>query len=443
MRSGFKAVLVQAATGTGKTVVAADMLKTAAERGFPSWFINHRRELIKNSLATFANVGVDAGVISSGFPRNDRALVQICSIQTLLRCFESLPQPRFVIWDECHHLDAGSWAKIYHHLPDAFHVGFSATPIRLDGSSLAKYFQAMVRSPDVVWLQRRGILSKYRHLAPSDLDLSGVRARMGDYVRADLVAAIERHKLTENCVKAYQRFADGRRAVIFAPSIENSERAVELFRRAGITAEHVDGNSATEHRDAAIARFERGETLVLSNVDLFGEGFNVPQIEAVIMLRATLSVGLFLQMIGRCLRPSPGKADAVVIDMVGNWRRHGLASENRRWTLDPAPRRKPAPRTDLWVCESCKVVNPERAYCEACGVPPKPSAKRKSDVDLWLQLTSTPGLADELRRKSYAEVSAWADTPEKIRLVAMVRNFARGWAWHRIRELTVASGGLT
>jgi superfamily II DNA or RNA helicase len=153
----------------------------------------------------------------------------------------------------------------------------------------------MVYGPAVRMLQRRGHLSPCRHLAPrSSLDLSGVRTRLGDYRRDDLSAAVDRSSIDDEGVGAYLRFARGKRALVFATSIAQSERVVDAFQRAGIPAEHVDGKTPAAERDAAIAKFERGETLVLSNVELFGEGFDVPGIEAVIMLRPTKSLPLFL-----------------------------------------------------------------------------------------------------------------------------------------------------
>ncbi|MBR1237659.1 DEAD/DEAH box helicase [Bradyrhizobium sp. AUGA SZCCT0182] len=441
LRQGYKRVGVEAPTGTGKTVVAASMLGSAAERGFRSWFICHRRELLKGASSKFAAVNVDHGLIASGLRANPWPLVQVCSISTLLRCYEHLEKPRFVIWDEAHHLSARSWSQIHAYLPDAFHIGLSATWIRRDGAGLDQHFQVLVRSPDFDWFKRRGILVPYRHLAPNEMDLTGVRTRMGDYVRGELAAVGERYRIDQAAVTAYRKHVAGKRTIVFAVCVEESEKVVTCFRAAGISAEHVDAKTGETERDAIIERFARGETAVLSNVDLFGEGFDLPAVEAVLMLRGTQSLSLHLQQIGRCLRPSPGKTCATVIDLVGNWRRHGLASEARQWSLEARPRTIGTMRNDLWRCEACTAVNASGPSCEACGAPPRPPAKRRSDVDLWCELVGDPELLKEIRGMSHYQLLAWADNERHARMAAIVKGWKPGWAFHHLRERRAQSSG--
>jgi superfamily II DNA or RNA helicase len=431
-RAGDRRVLVQAPTGSGKTVIVSRMMASAASRNFPSYFVVHRRELLAQASRAFCANGVRHGIIATGIAGDPKPLIQIATVTALARQRDNLRPPRFVCWDETHHLPAPGWSSLQDVFADAFQIGLTATPIRLDGQGLRNHFDAMVCGPSVRWLQKRGFLARCHHFAPSVIDLTGVRTRMGDFVRSDLTAAVKRSSIDADAVKAYLRFAQGKRSVVFATSIDHSETVVAAFRAAGIAAEHVDGATSAVERDAAIARFTRGDTQVLSNVDLFGEGFDVPAIECVILLRATQSVGLYLQMIGRALRPAPGKSHAIVIDLVGNYRRHGLVEEDREWSLD-APPQKAKDRDDLLVCAACDGVAIHYKFCSVCGAPPKP--RRHADIETWNALIREPGLARRLRGMSYGAAVRWADDEQKIKLMAMARCFKNGWIWHQLQEL--------
>ena len=333
LRDGRRSVLWQMPTGAGKTASTAHMLGSAASKGRRAWFVVHRRELILQSHRAFVDAGVPHGIVAAGFDVSNRRNVQICSVQTLARRLERMAPPDLIVWDECHHLAAGSWSAIYERFPIAVHVGLSATPIRLDGRGLDGHFDVMVRGPSVRELIETGYLVPYRLFAPGTPDLSAVHTRMGDFVKGEVSAVMDKPRVVGDAVDHYRKLAMGRRAVVFAVSIEASHRIVAAFRAAGIPAEHVDGETDARDRDAAIKRFERGETRILSNVDLFGEGFDLPAIEAVIMLRPTQSLSMYLQQVGRALRTSPGKDDALILDHAGNALRHGLPDDDREWSL--------------------------------------------------------------------------------------------------------------
>jgi superfamily II DNA or RNA helicase len=429
-RAGDRRVLIQAATGFGKTVLTSSMMATAARRGFRSIFIVHRRELLAQSSRAFVGNGVPHGIIAAGVAGDARQLVQIATIGTLARQVHAIEPPRFVCFDECHHLPAPGWTSIQEAFGKAFHIGLSATPRRLDGQGLRDHFDVMVQGPSVRTLQKRGSLSLCRHYAPRNtLDLTGVRTRLGDFHRGDLVAAVGRSSIDDDAVGAYRRLAQGSRTLVFATSIEQSQRVVDLFVFAGIPAEHVDGKTPAAERDAAIARFERGETLILSNVDLFGEGFDVPAIEAAMMLRPTKSQGLYLQMIGRALRVAAGKPYAIVLDLVGNYTRHGLVDDDRSWSLDAPAAVDEQKHSQLTVCAACDLVAEHRGYCMACGMPPKPY--RRDELELWGDLVADPGLAHRLRAMRRDQLLQWADDERKLRMAALALGFKRGWAWHR------------
>ncbi len=370
LRQGIRSVLLYAPTGAGKTALTAHMAGTASGRGHRVWFLCHRRELIKQSIRTFSFVGIDHGVIAAGFPADRRPLVQIGSIQTVARRMDRLDRPRLIVFDEAHHLAAGTWAAIYDAFPDALHIGLSATPERLDGTGLGHWFERMVRGPSVAELIEDGWLAPYRLYAPKPIDLSGVHTKLGDFVRGELTHAMDKPTITGDAIAHYRRYADGKRAVAFCCSIEHSRHVVAQFQAAGIPAEHVDGETDSVVRDAAIQRFERGETLVLSNVELFGEGFDLPAIEAAILLRPTQSLALYLQQCGRALRPCEGKEQAIILDHASNSHLHGLPDDPREWSLEGRKKRRRTTEAPLPIrtCPKCfAALAAGVVSCRYCG----------------------------------------------------------------------------
>lgn len=370
IKDGINAVLIQSPTGSGKTVLTASMLKTAASRGYNSWFNVHRRELVKQSVITLTeSAGMDVGIVAAGFPGNRHLPVQVCSIGSLKNRRSLLPNPSLIIWDECHHLAASSWATIFEAYPNAAHIGLTATPERLDGTGLGKWFKKMVRGPSVSWLIEHGYLSPYRMFAPASPDLSGVHLIGGDYNKKELSAAMNASTVTGDVVEQYFKHADGKRMVLFAWSIESSMTMAERFRAAGVAAAHVDGDTDNMTRDAIIEDFKAGRIKVMTNVDLFGEGFDVPAIEAVALLRPTQSLSVYLQQVGRALRMSPGKEYAIILDHAGNCRRFGLPDDDREWTLEG--RKKGRARDDgapIRQCVQCyAVMSASVDQCKHCG----------------------------------------------------------------------------
>lgn len=369
IRAGGQSVLMVAPTGAGKTALAAFMLGTASGRGKRCWFMVHRRELITQSSRTFDKVGIPHGIISAGFTPDRRAGVQIASVQTLTRRMEGIPAPHMIVWDECHHIASTSWATIFSTYPDAIHIGLTATPCRLDGRGLGDWFNVMVEGPTTKWLIENGFLSPYKMFAPTIPDMTGVHMRGGDYVGKEAAAKMDRPSITGDAIQHYQRLCDHKRAIVFATNIEHSKHVVAQFNASGYPAAHLDGTTDRRIRDQTLRDFEAGRIKVVSNVDLFGEGFDLPAIEAVILLRPTQSTGLYLQMVGRGLRTADGKAHATILDHAGNVFRHGLPDEVREWNLDAKPKKKKDREAAPTVqqCDQCFYSGEPFSTCPVCG----------------------------------------------------------------------------
>lgn len=426
IKAGRRSVLWQLPTGGGKTIGAAFMLKTAAERGHRAWFVCHRRELVQQSHRAFLGADVPHGIIAAGFD-NNAAPVQIVSVQTVVRRLERVQPPDLIVWDECHHLAAGSWSAIYEQFGAAKHIGLSATPERHDGRGLGKYFEAMVCGPSVRELTAAGYLSPYVLYGPSAPDLAGVHMRGGDYARNELEAVMAKPTVTGNAVDHYRKFAPGLRAIMFTVSIQASQREVAALNAAGIAAEHVDSHTDDRVRDAAMERLRTGETRVLSNVDLFGEGVDVPAIECVIDRAPTMSLLLYLQRRGRGLRPSPGKSRCVFIDAAGNWQRHGFPDDDRAWTLDGNAHRSSKSEPDappIRQCPACYAMSPAAAaVCRECRAPFPVQAREVEHVEGELAEVDAATLRREARREQ-----GRADSLEALEVIARQRGYKPGWA---------------
>jgi len=382
------AVLMQLPTGGGKTAIATQMMATVAAKQRKGAFIVHRQELVDQTIRTFSDFKVPHGVISAGYPANPTFPIQICSIDTLrarLVAGRWLPRFDLLMWDEAHHVAAAGWTRVMGYYPNAKHVGLTATPERLDGKGLRSNFSAMVQGPTTAQLIEDGYLAPYRAFAPSAPDLGGVHTKMGDYVRGENEAAMDRPSITGDAVTHYLKLARDKRALAFCVSVAHSQHVVEQFKAVGVVAWHLDGKTERGERRQAVAAFRRGEIKVLSNVDLFGEGFDVPSADASIMLRPTKSLALYLQQCGRVLRPSEGKRAALLLDHAGNIARHGLPDDDREWSLDGRQDRRKRDGEDavppVRQCPRCYACHRPAPVCPGCGWKYEANARQVDQVE--------------------------------------------------------------
>ncbi|MDR3534016.1 MAG: DEAD/DEAH box helicase [Rhodopila sp.] len=363
-----KSPVIQLATGAGKTVIAADIIRNYERGGYRVWFVCHRREILEQTKGTLEAFGLDVGLVASGKKYDPAPLVHVCSIGALPHRASKIQPPRLIIWDECHHMASPSWSALHQMFPDAYHIGLSATPQRLDGLGLDDWFDEIIQGPAPRDLIDGGYLSSFRVFAPTIPDMRGVHERKGDYLRSDVAKAMDKPTLVGDVVEHYQRITPGKTALVFAVSIEASKNVVERFTAAGISALHVDADTPPDERLAAVEALRERRVQVLSNVELFTEGFDCPAIDALILLRPTKSMTLFRQMIGRGLRTADGKEPTVILDHAGAIHEHGMPDEPIEWRLSgPAMRGVPTGEARLRRCSECSGVHMWARECPECG----------------------------------------------------------------------------
>ena len=426
-RNGSAAPLLVAPTGMGKTVVFAAITQAAAARGRQVLILVHRRELIHQASAKLAAIGVDHGVIAAGItPAN--ASVQVASVQTLIRRLDRAAAPDLIIIDEAHHAVAGSWRKVINHWPNSLLLGVTATPVRQDGRGLGSMFDHLVLGPSTAELIATGYLSPARIYAPPPVaDLTGIHRRAGDYAIDEAADRMDRPTVTGDAINHYQRIGAGQPAIAFCCNVKHAEHVCHAFKVAGIRSATLLGN--TTDRDALVARFAAGFIDVLVTVDVVSEGFDCPGAAVAILLRPTQSEGLYLQQIGRVLRPAQGKAAAIVLDHVGNVHRHGFPEDHREWSLDDRVARvrttdvqAPTVRT----CPECFAAFKPAPICPCCGA--------QCVTQVW-QLKQVAGDLQELKREAIQQRTTErkkAQTLQQLIAVGQARGMKNpvGWAKH-------------
>ncbi len=434
-------VLLEAPTGSGKTVMAAWMCRAVAEIRERAYFVCHRRELVQQTVQTFDRVGLETGVIAGGWSERPAAPIQIASVQTLTKRTAKVPAPHLLIIDEAHHTAARSYSHLIEAWPAAFVVGLSATPCRLDGRGLDDWFHHLALGPSVAELIEAGWLSRYRLFAPAAPDLAGVHTRAGDYATNELADAMDRRDLIGDILEHHQRLARGRKTIVFATSCAHSRHIVERFNAGGVAAVHLDANTPTQERAAALRQFALGRYDVISNVELFGEGFDLAAnagvdctVEAVVSARPTQSVSIWLQQVGRALRP---KAEAaIILDHAGNALRHGLPDDPREWTLEGRKRtRKEIDDQVVPVrrCPTCfNVHRRELLRCPACGhAYASAPVPQKLIKEVGGELVELKRAQIELHKREERAVVARAKTYDELYAIGVARGYQKPASWAR------------
>ena len=429
-QEGHRAVLFVLPTGGGKTVVFSHIAQQAAARGNRIAVLVHRVELLEQASRSLAALGVEHGLIASGRSMNLRAPVQVASVGSLVRRLEVLPPDFFqlVVVDESHHASASTWGKALEHFNTAKVLGVTATPCRSDGQALGAWFTSMVLGPTPAWLTDNGYLAPARVYAPPiGCTTQGLRRRMGDFDLRQAAGALGGSRILGDAVSHYQRHLAGRTAIGFCCSIAHAEAVAEAFSEHGIKAASIDGTQDAETRRQLLEALGAGELKVLTSCNLIGEGVDVPSVGGCILLRPTQSEALHLQMIGRCLRPQPGK-EAVILDHVGNLERLGHHLEERHWTLQGSQRRERQTAAAIKVCPQCFCTTTRRvSECPECGHLFRPQRQKPAVVAGSLQEISQEQL--KVRRK---HEQGEAHSVEQLIALGQRRGMKnpRGWARH-------------
>jgi superfamily II DNA or RNA helicase len=340
-QSGHRETLLVAATGAGKTqmYLSIGMDALDVDPDARALVIAHRRELIEQPIERIKlmnaqwllNGSIDrprVGVITQGRCDTDRQLT-VATVQSMneRRTTELLRHGPIthLITDEAHHVVAGGYLRLRSQLleanPNLLHLGVTATPMRADGDGLRKVYTSVADRISIADLVRQGWLVKPRWLGVSTaVSLSGVHTRAGDYVASELADAVETESMRRLVVQSYQQYAAGRRFIAFTVTVDGAHKLAEAFVEAGLRVKSIDGGTPLEERASILAAYRKGELDGLTNCQVLTEGFDAPGTSCILMCRPTRSDGLYVQCMGRGLRPARGRAepgeDCLILDFI-------------------------------------------------------------------------------------------------------------------------------
>ena len=439
---GLRRVMLYSPTGSGKTEMAFAMIQGALSKGKRVAFIANRKELVGQASRRLTRAGIAHGILQAENTRSLDAKVLVCSIDTLAR--RGLPDDvALILIDEAHAV-AGSlkFRDLLFQRNLVPVVGLSATPF---APGLGKHydelrgllFEQMVEATTIRELIDQGFLCDLDVFAPADPDLTGVKTQRGiggelDFNEAQLAEAVDKPALVGDIVQHWQRLAAGKPTVVFASNIAHSLHIVEAFQRAGVAAAHIDYHHDDDERAEILKGFNEGRFTVLSNSALLAEGWDAPHAEVMVLARPTKSLIRYIQMVGRVLRPHPGKERAILLDHSGTVLRLGFATDDLPLELDDGAARTSANKkqerkaSEPKTCPSCKYVRPAGVHvCPSCGFAPQ----QQSDVQV------ADGELVKLDRKTRkpATHDVKQHVYSQLLHVARARGYRPGWAANQYR----------
>lgn len=387
--NGFNSPCIVLGCGGGKSIITAEIAKKLTCQKKYVLFLVHRKELIEQIKQTFSNWGVIM------------IRCDIKMVQSLHRQLEKFPKNHydFIIVDENHHSLAKTYKKILDYF-DCNRLGVTATPTRLNGDGLGDINDLLIEGVETKWLIANKFLAPYDYYAPPLIDTTSLKVRNGEFISSELNSLVQMNKIYGDVIAHYKKLANGKQTIIYCHSIDASREITENLINNGFSAAHVDAKTSKIEREKVINKFARGEITFLSNVDLFGEGLDVPNCECVILLRPTMSLTLHIQQSMRCMRYKENK-HAIIIDHVGNVYRHGLPDDKREWSLDKKnyiPQNKDSNLEKYWLCPECfALVTNNKTNCPKCNHPKPKKAKKAKEYENSVELeklSSTPSIED-------------------------------------------------
>jgi superfamily II DNA or RNA helicase len=454
-----KAVLLVAATGSGKTVVFSFIARSAANKGNRVLILAHRDILIKQASRKLTDYGVAHGIIMSGFTPNRMRKVQLASVQTLVRRLKNLPPDAFdlIVIDECHLSAAKSYLDICNHFHPARILGVTGSPIRLDGKGLGRHsgglFDEIVQGISFRQMIEQAYLARpVVYAAPIKVDLSEVKMRGKDFDSDSLAAVMDKPKITGSAIENWKRICPGVPAAAWCANVAHAQHVADEFNAAGIPAMMLCGESTSEERERATRELENGKLKVVTSAMLLVEGWDCPCVGAVILLRPSMSLSSYLQFVGRGSRLvyAPGMPlDSIeqrfaaidagpkgrifyVLDHAGLTLKHGFADDEREWSLEGEVKgkgkKKEKKELDLAQCPKCHLVHVPAPECPGCGHVYETKPRKLEYAEGNLEEV-TPEMRELMKKQRQQTIRNMKTLPE-LEAYGAKMGYSPNWARH-------------
>lgn len=414
-RNGNKRVLVCVGCGAGKSYIFAKMAERA--KG-PALVLTHRQELKEQTSRLFADNGINA---------------RIEMILTEANRLGQYEKPSLIITDEAHLSRSNSWMKVLDYY-NTYTVGFTATPIRLDGKPLGDIYDELVTGVSVRWLIENHRLAPYEYYAPTAVETDGLKVQMGDYVIKDLEQLMSDRAIYSDVLKSWEKLAKGQKTIAYCVSVKHAKETAEMFQEAGYPAVAIDGSTPPKKRSQIMSDFRDGKIMVLCNVGIISEGVSIDDVTCCLLLRPTESHALYWQQGMRAMRYQPGKV-ATIIDCVGNYSRNPLFDAEVEWSLTQSAKKKSRINTEgdffIRTCPKCYKVFKTAPICPYCGeeYPLHPrEIKAHENIELARISAEEAEKAERERKKARMEQGQAKTFPELL-AIGKARGYKNPSAW--------------
>lgn len=448
--AGYKAVCGQSPTGSGKTVIFSYIANGAISQGSKVVILVHRQELILQTSLALAKFQIPNAIIAPASVIKSSAQIQyrelgrnyidlnspcvVASVQTLGRRLDEFTNYfDFIITDECHHAVAGQWRNVTDRNPNAFLLGLTATPERLDGKGLGiesgGVYEKLVLGPSVKSLIERGYLSQPRVFAPPiNFDDSALRTIAGDYDVKQMSEMLDQPQIIGDCVRHYSKICPNMPAIAFCSTIEHARHTAEQFCNAGFNFKCIDGTMSDFDRRDAIEGLGSGRYDGLTSCNIISEGTDIPVVGCAIFLRKTKSLSLYLQQAGRVLRPYSGKEYSIILDHVRNVENHGFPEDERDWSLE-GRRKQKRDEDEIFIrtCPQCYACyKSSLRACPVCGFGAENAIKSQREIEfIDAELVEIQKAQKERERKE-------ANAFNKLLELGKKRGYSNPYAWAKI-----------
>jgi len=443
-------VILQLATGAGKTATFCRMLQGCHERGKSAIMVVRGAKLVHQASERLTREGVPHGIWQAGNTTRTDERIHVASIDTLYTR-KIAPPADFLVFDETHLATGASyqWLTSHENYKKSFFLGVSATPYAATG--LRHVGDEVIYPISILQLIEKGYLVGAKYRTPHTPDLKGVKKNAGDYTSASLMKRLneddEQEGLKGSLVKEWREQCQGRPTLLFAVNIEHAKELGHELESAGARTAHIDGSTPHAERDEIIHRLEQKEIDVITSVGVLTTGVDIPSLECLLICRPTTSYNLWIQMLGRGTRPSPGKDHFLVVDLAGNTNKLGPIEAELVGSVEPT--KNPSPRSNMTMCEQCFAAFPRTQrernethwLCPACGgeldklvrdhtgrvIEHGEGELAEREIEIWeLDL---PALIDTAKRRGYKK--GWI----RITIEQRYGADAAEKAWRRVQRL--------